>query len=70
MSKTIFACMVIVLAPSFLSGAHAAESKPRAVLEKSVYEFPAVVEGMDVEHDFILQNPGSAALDIFNLVAG
>jgi hypothetical protein len=59
--------MVIVLAPSFLSGAHAAESKPRAVL---VYEFPAVVEGVDVEHDFILQNPGSAALDIFNLVAG
>ncbi|HPX19416.1 MAG: hypothetical protein ACOX3E_11335 [Desulfomonilia bacterium] len=68
--RTVFGWTAIVLALSFFSGTHAAESKPRAVLEKSVYEFPAVVEGVDVEHDFILKNTGSATLEIVKLDAG
>jgi hypothetical protein len=68
--KTVFVWTSIVLALSFFSGAHAAGSKPRAFLEQSVYEFPAVVEGVDVEHDFILKNTGSATLEIVKLDAG
>ena len=70
MKKTVFVWTSIVLALSFFSGAHAAGSKPRAFLEKSVYEFPAVVEGVYVEHDFILKNTGSATLEIVKLDAG
>ena len=70
MKKTVFVWTSIVLALSFFSGAHAAGSKPRAFLEQSVYEFPAVVEGVDVEHDFILKNTGSATLEIVKLDAG
>lgn len=70
MTKTVFVWTAIVLAPSFFPGAHAAQDKPRAALEKSVYEFSAVVEGADVEHDFILKNTGSVALEIVKLDAG
>ena len=70
MKKTVFVWMVVVPALSLFSGIHAAENKTRAVLEKSVYEFPAVVEGVDVEHDFILKNTGSATLEIVKLDAG
>lgn len=71
MNRRVFGCAVVfVLAMSFFSGIHAREDKPCAVLEKSEYEFPAVVEGMDVKHDFVLKNTGSAPLDIIKLKAG
>jgi glutamine cyclotransferase len=70
MRKTVLLWMAIIPAVSFFSVIHAAESKTRAVLENSVYEFSAVVEGVDVEHDFILKNTGSAALEIVKLSAG
>jgi len=70
MRKTVFVWMVIISAVNFFPVIHAAENKPRAVLEKSVYEFSSVVEGMVVEHDFILKNTGSATLEIVKLSAG
>jgi len=42
------------------------ESKgtPSAVIVSSKYEFPPVFEGVRVVHDFIIQNKGSAVLEI------
>ena len=43
---------------------------PRAVIENEVYEFSAVYEGVDVIHDFIVQNKGDADLEITDVKAG
>ena len=38
--------------------------QPLAVLPAAVYKFDAVVEGQEVAHAFIVQNKGSAPLEI------
>ena len=39
-------------------------NSPSAYLPTARYEFPPVVEGQDVSHDFVIQNKGAATLEV------
>ncbi len=43
---------------------------PQAVLPVTHFEFPPVFEGQEVRHEFVIQNKGTAALDIMNVQTG
>lgn len=46
------------------------KEKPVAFLPEQIFEFEPVVEGTMVIHDFIIQNKGTATLDIHKVSAG
>jgi len=54
----------------FLSPVYAEEAVPVAVVEEPSFEFGAVYEGVDVIHDFIIQNKGDADLEITGVKTG
>jgi hypothetical protein len=71
MSRMAFGFAVVsALVMCGFSSMHAGENKPRAVLEQNEYEFPAVVEGIHVTHEFLLKNTGPAPLEVLELKAG
>ncbi len=43
---------------------------PSVFFSESVYEFDAVFEGIDVVHDFVIQNKGTATLDVKKVSGG
>ena len=43
---------------------------PEAVLDESIFEFQPLVEGTQVEHDFIIHNRGDAPLKILKIKSG
>jgi len=43
---------------------------PVAVFPETEYPFEAVADGMEVQHDFIVQNSGTAELDIKEVKTG
>ena len=43
---------------------------PQAFIPHVRYEFPEVLEGTEVSHDFIIQNKGSADLEIKEVRTG
>ena len=65
--RTIVLCMGIVWFATF---GYASESKPRAVLLETEYQFPPAVEGTVITHDFVLRNVGTADLVIRKLESG
>jgi len=54
----------------FCSAEVFAENTPVAFLPEQTYQFAPVIEGTEITHDFILQNKGTAPLDILNLKSG
>jgi len=72
-TKTI---LVILICIAFFTAAysHAAEkqsaSGPKAVFPDKFFEFPPVIEGADVQHDFVVQNSGSEMLEILDVRTG
>ena len=46
------------------------KGSPSVVFPDPGYEFDAVFEGIDVVHDFVVQNNGTATLDIQKVSAG
>jgi Protein of unknown function (DUF1573) len=49
---------------------HAAQAAPLAALADSTFDFGSVVEGTQIEHDFVLKNNGSEPLVIEKIVPG
>ena len=43
---------------------------PRAVVEKTRQTLPAVIEGKEVRHDFVIKNEGNAPLEIEKVKTG
>ena len=43
---------------------------PQAVLPVTHFEFPPVFEGQEVRHEFVIQNKGTAPLDITDVSTG
>jgi hypothetical protein len=43
---------------------------PEAVFPETEYRFEAVTDGMEIRHDFIVQNTGKAELDIKEVKTG
>ena len=68
--------MVAVLSLLFFSVIHsiatekAINKAPVAVLPEPTFKFEPVVEGTQIQHDFILQNKGTAPLVIKNVRTG
>jgi hypothetical protein len=48
----------------------ASSNLPLAHFPELAYSFQPVVEGTDVSHEFVVQNQGSAVLDITNVKTG
>jgi hypothetical protein len=46
------------------------KASPSVVFSKPGYEFDAVFEGVDVLHDFVIQNKGTAILDVQKVSGG
>ena len=71
--RIIFSLFRFVIAVCFFgiaASAHAAESKPVAVIEAGTLDFGEVFEGTDVTHDFLIKNTGDADLKIQSVKAG
>jgi len=69
LKKTGIVLMFVILAVGLAAYSDGAESDgekimPSAYLPASRYEFPPVVEGQEVTHDFVVQNKGSGILKI------
>ena len=43
---------------------------PVAVFPETEYQFEAVADGMEIQHDFVVQNTGTAELDIKEVKTG
>ncbi|OQY05989.1 MAG: hypothetical protein B6I22_06665 [Desulfobacteraceae bacterium 4572_123] len=43
---------------------------PKAVFPEKHFEFPSVLEGTEVRHDFIIQNSGPGILKILKVLTG
>jgi len=67
-------CIILLLitlsVAGFFAPVHADDGVPVAVVEKSEFDFGAVYEGVDVIHDFVVQNKGDADLEIVDVKAG
>ena len=68
-SVFVFALCILFFA-SNSSGAEKTIKFPSAFLPTLKYEFPPVVEGLPLKHDFIIQNRGSAPLKILKVKPG
>jgi hypothetical protein len=49
---------------------HIAQATPLAVMTESTFSFGSVVEGTQIEHDFVLKNNGADPLIIEKIVPG
>lgn len=71
-----FLC-TLILAPQVMAGQLQAASSekpadtdaasPEAVFPQTQYEFAPVMEGVDIKHDFVIENHGNAPLVIQNV---
>lgn len=43
---------------------------PKAYLADNVYEFPPILEGLEVIHEFVILNKGDEPLNIQNVKSG
>ena len=46
------------------------KGSPSVAFPESGYEFDAVFEGIDIVHDFVIQNKGTATLDVKKVSGG
>ncbi len=65
---TVIAVLLLFCLTAPLPGAHAAE--PEVFLPSDRHEFGTVVEGVIVQHDFVIQNQGEIPLEILKVVPG
>ena len=72
MFKRFFSVLLITVMSVFglLATVQADEGKPTAVIENAAHDFGAVYEGVDVIHDFVIQNKGDADLEVTDVKAG
>ena len=68
---TLVAVIFAMLTPAVLLHAdETAPASPVAVLPEPGYEFKPVPEGIDVLHDYLIQNKGTATLNIEKVKTG
>ena len=72
--KIIFALVLAFCVLFSATGSFGAQDKnlqsPTAFLPETQYAFPRVLEGTEVLHDFIMQNKGTAPLEIQKVRTG
>jgi hypothetical protein len=63
--------MYLLVFNVFFSFAQEKDNKKSvAFLPKIEFSFNSVPEGTDIKHDFIIENKGSAGLEIYNVSGG
>ncbi|MCD6584412.1 MAG: DUF1573 domain-containing protein [Desulfobacteraceae bacterium] len=62
--------IVFIFVIGFLASVQAAEGAPVTVIENSSFDFGEIYEGIDVLHDFKIQNKGDADLEIKEVKTG
>lgn len=62
-----FGLFLLISFLTFFSGPALADQKPEAVISERVFDFKSAWEGDMVTHDFILQNKGTAPLEILKI---
>lgn len=55
---------VAFVADGLAAGEPSESPKPRAVVPQKIHSFGSVIEGIDIKHDFIIENHGSGELAI------
>lgn len=67
-------CLILLIVSFLIIGSlspvQADEGTPVAVVVNGEFDFGAVYEGVDVVHDFVIQNKGDADLEIKDVKAG
>jgi len=56
--------------PAIAADAQKTTSAPKAIFASTTYNFPTVVEGVVVEHEFTLKNFGTAELKVERVKTG
>ena len=67
-------CLILLIVTfavvGFMAPVQADGGIPVAVVVNGEFDFGAVYEGVDVVHDFVIQNKGDADLEITDVKAG
>lgn len=66
----VLICIIFVTAAFCQAAEKSATSGPKAIFPEKRFEFPAVIEGVEVRHDFVVQNSGSETLKILDIQTG
>ena len=66
----VLAVCVLFTAISTFGAQEKTDLSPRAFLPETQYAFPPVLDGAEVLHDFILQNRGTAPLEVKKVRTG
>ena len=70
LSTIVAVCVLFSAAVSIGDESKGEENQPVAFFQALKYEFSQVVEGTQVTHDFIIQNKGTAPLEIEKVKTG
>lgn len=73
MKKTVAAALLILLVAAqavFSQPADKAVNKPDLKIIESTYAFKSITEGVEIIHDFVVKNTGTAPLDILRVKPG
>jgi len=57
-------CGIFILSNGVLAEEKSIQDKPVAVIQNPDYEFPSVLDGTEVTHEFVIKNKGDALLKI------
>jgi|SaaInl8_200m_RNA_FD_contig_51_1221306_length_4222_multi_4_in_0_out_0_1 hypothetical protein len=60
-------CKISVLFCIIFIGTAACAAKPELFLTEPVYKFEPVIEGIELTHDFVIQNLGEEPLNILDV---
>jgi len=70
--KLTVAClsMILIACLSVVSFGGVEEGQAKPVISNNVFEFKPVLDGTEIVHDFVIQNTGTATLEIEKIETG
>lgn len=63
-SITLFALAVLISMTAWAAAAAETGKSPKAVYPETIYRFDPIMEGVEIKHDFQIENHGDAPLVI------
>ncbi len=62
--------LILLVGLSVVSYGGVEEGQAKAVISNNIFEFKPVLDGTEVVHDFVIQNTGTATLEIEKIETG
>jgi len=62
--------LILLVGLSFVSYGGVEEGQAKPVISNNVFEFKPVLDGTEIIHDFVIQNTGTATLEIEKIETG